>query len=202
MKDENQITRTLLDYADRKNLYIDYYPSCAEPGYNEGPVLAADWNPPKMKRLGDYIEKMETVNLEWSDEWAGCQDCGAAVRTSPSSYGWTPYYVVFNDCELVCLDCAKQDAEAIIDEYKNKDQKAIVPDLNGVIERAGFICYSPDEYCQRFETGFHPGQNDWPADVAKDIEENLPDYDYIFKIDGVGQFDVAWSVFIRRREDD
>ena len=90
----------------------------------------------------------------------------------------------------------------IISYYINQTDKAITPEFYPILEKQGFICYSPDEYCKVFETGFHPGQNDRPEKVAKDIEIELPDYDYIFKLDSCGQFDLYWSVFLRRKQVD
>lgn len=198
---QQEIVNGIIDYCDRNGLDIDIYNGCNEPGYDDRPVLAANWNPPEMERIANLIEnKLDDYALEWSDEWTDCQECGKAVRTSPDSYGWTPHYMWFNDCEILCLDCAKEYPDDIIAEYVNDYNRAIMPELYDVIEAAGFICYSPDEYCAKFETGFHPGQNDNPKDVAEDIMENLPDHEFIFKIDSVGQFDVQWSVFIRKAD--
>ena len=68
--------------------------------------------------------------------------------------------------------------------------------------RLRFVCYSPDEYCKVFETGWHPGQDDDPKKVAKEIERELPGYDYIFRVNNVGQFDCEWSVWLRKREEE
>jgi len=103
-----------------------------------------------------------------------------------------------SDCEPVCKECFDDAADDIIDTYKNETTKAVIPDFYPIMEREGFVCYSPDEYCKVFETGFHPGQNDSPIDVAKDIKTNLPEHEFMFKIDSVGQFDLHWSVYIRK----
>ena len=105
-----------------------------------------------------------------------------------------------SDFEIICHEHYEEYAEDIIEYYKNETDKAVNRDFFPIMEKEGFVCYSPDEYCQRFETGWHPGQNDDPKKIAKDIEEQLPGYDYIFKIDSVGQFDVDWSVYLRKAE--
>ena len=190
----------ILDWADRNYKDIDFYPGCAEMGYEDKPVIAANWN--NLKALGNYIENAyDDIELEWSDEWSYCNDCYKAIRISPDSYGWESSYVWISDCEIICHECIKNDPGALIDEYKNDTDRAVPSWAYDLIEKEGFICYSPDEYCKTFETGFHPGQNDDPKEVAKDIESNLPGYDFIFKINAVGQFDVEWSVFIRKQED-
>ena len=53
--------------------------------------------------------------------------------------------------------------------------------------------------CKRYETGFHPGQNDDPNEIVKWMEENLPDHEFLFCVDAVGQFDVNWSVLLRKK---
>jgi hypothetical protein len=73
----------------------------AEPGYTdpEKGIVFANWNyfP---RELPDILER-GGYEIEWSDEWATCGDCGRAVRTSPNSYGWEAYFVILNECELV-----------------------------------------------------------------------------------------------------
>jgi len=206
---------TIMNYMESKNMYPEFYPGIAEFGYNDYPALAGDWWIRKEGnltcRLLNWIdENKEELNLDalWHDEYMPCSECGKAVRTTADSYGWEPSYVWTCDCEIACHECIEADnklddkilIEDVIDYYSNRTDKAVYSWFYEYIETAGFVCYSPDEYCQRFETGFHPGQNDDPKDVAKDIEAELPDYDYIFKIDSVGQFDVYWSVFLRKRE--
>lgn len=196
---EREKLNKLLEYMDRKGIHYDYYTGIAEKGYDDQEMICANWN--NNERIGVWIEKhFPDIELSWDDEWTNCSNCYKAVRTLPDCYSWTPSYLWASDCEILCLDCATEWPEDIIDHYKNDYYMAIVPDFYPTLIEHGFICYSPDEYCQRFETGWHPGQTDDPKKVAKDIEENLPDYDYIFKIDSVGQFDTHWSVFLRRKD--
>jgi len=201
-KQSNVLSR-LIDYADKKGLDIDIYNGCSESGYDDKMAIAADWNPDNMKRIGDFIERyfQGNIEIEWSDEWTGCSDCYKAVRTSPDSYGWERSWLWASDCEIVCQECYENSVDDIIEYYKNSTDRAVTSDLYQYLEKEGFVCFSPDEYCQRFETGWYPGQNDMPQDVAMDIENSLPEYDYIFKIDSVGQFDIQWSVYLRKQND-
>ena len=202
-RDKQDVLNDLLTYADNHSLYIDFYSGCNEPGYDDKQILAANWNPPKMARISDWIEKYfdGDIAVEWSDEWTRCSDCYRAIRTSPDSYDFEPSFLWISDCEIVCRECWENSIDDIIETYKNDTNKAVSSAFYPLLEKAGFVCYSPDEYCQIFETGFHPGQNDDPQKIAADITENLPDYDFIFKIDSIGQFDYQWSVFLRKQDD-
>ena len=196
--EKQQVLNRLIGYFDKNNLDVAIYPGISESGYDDKFLVCADWNPPKMERIYNFIARyFDDVDLGWSDEWTGCSDCGKAIRIIANSYDWEPSYLWTSDCSIACQECYEDSIEDIIETYKNDTNKAVTSDFYQYMEAAGFVCYSPDEYCQRFETGFYPGQNDSPQDVASDIKTNLPNYDYIFKIDSVGQFDVQWSVFLK-----
>ena len=200
---QSKVLSRLIEHCDNTGKHIDVYNGCSESGYDDKVVIAANWNPKDMKKIGDFIESYfdNKIETEWSDEWTGCSDCYKAVRTSPTGYGWEKSWLWVSECEIVCQECYEDSVDDIIEQYKNDTNKAVTSDFYKYLEQEGFICYSPDEYCQRFETGWHVDQNDMPQDVARDIETNLPGYDYIFKIDSVGQFDIHWSVFLRKQED-
>ena len=190
----------ILNYMDNKGFYCDYYNSKCNMDSPEKPLLAANWNDVPSKMV-DYIESI--VDIHWDDEIIRCGCCDGAILTNPCYYGDLPDYVIL-DWETICKDCILDDESMhydVIDYYKNQTNKAIMAWFYDVIEKHGYICYSPDEYCQIFETGFHAGQNDDPKTIAKDIQANLPGYDFIFKIDSVGQFAINWSVFIKKQED-
>lgn len=217
--EKHEKLQKILDYLDEKGIHVEYYPGVAEMGYDDKVMIAGDWNigapwvkkngrdlnQLNMERIGDYLEKECGVEIEWSDEWTNCSHCYKAVRTSPNCYGWEASYVWVSDGEILCHECVENNQEwldEIIEWYANDHRKVVLSWFYKYLEQEEFICYSPDEYCQIFETGLHPGQNDDPEKIAQDIEENLPEYDYIFKIDGVGQFDVSWSVFLRKQKTD
>jgi len=196
---EVNVLNGLIDYCDRKGYCIDYYDGCCEPGYEDKPVIAADWNPAKMEKIGNLIEKMETVEIEWSDEWSRCDDCYKAVRTSPNSYDWQPYFII-GDVYMVCGDCAMDQAEEYIQEYVNNNNRAIPSWFIQSAKDIGFDCL---EDCKVFESGSHPGQNDTPEKALQEIYDGVGEgwfqetFDYIFVITGTGQFDLSWSIFVR-----
>ena len=198
----------ILDYMDTHRMYPDYYPGISEMGYDDKPMICADWWIRKNGSLREhpimsFIEKNFDCEIEthWHDEWTPCNECYRAVRVSPDSYGWEVSYVWTSECSIVCRECVDKNEEfqwEAIEYYKNNTNRAAPSWFYPYLEQHGFICYSPDEYCKVFETGFHSGQNDDPREVAKDIKNNLPGYDYLFKIDSVGQFDCRWSVFLKK----
>lgn len=199
--DKQKVLRNLLEWADRNNKYIDYYHGIAELGYTDKQMICSNWNPPEMKKISKWVESyFDDLEIDWSDEWMSCSECGKAIRSQPDSYGWLPSYLWTSDCSICCVECFEDCQDDIIQEYTNQTNKAITPEFYPILEKQGFICYSPDEYCKCFETGFHPGQNDDPKKVAKEIKTELPNYDYIFKLDSAGQFDIQWSVFLRKQD--
>jgi len=199
MDNERKLFFRVVDYLETKHAYPEIYHGISETGYDDKELLTADWNKISGKFYNFLEDTFPEIELDWSDEWMNCSECGKAIRNSPNCYSWTPSYLWSSDCSIACIECYENFAEDIIEYYKNNTDLAITEDFYPILEKNGFICYSPDEYCQIFETGFYPGQNDDPKSVAKNIESELPDYDYIFKIDSVGQFDIHWSVFLRKR---
>ena len=193
-KDEK--VQKITEYLDKKDIHYDIYDGVAEPGYDRRPMLTADWNKVNNK-LYNFIEK--NINTGWEDEWAYCSECYKAIRRTHDSYGWEPSFIQL-ECELVCKECVEEYIEEIIEYYLNDSNKAL-PSWFSYLEEENFICYSPDEYCEVFETGFHPGQNADPREIAKSVEKELPNHDYIFIIRDVGQFSVDWCVMLRKSQD-
>jgi len=109
---------------------LGYAKEYAEPGYTdpERGILFANWN--YFPRGVDSILEQYGFEIEWSDEWHRCDDCGKAVRHQPDSWSWQPYYQLLNECEVVCGDCLKADGyrqtddgdwvrESKMNRYKN-----------------------------------------------------------------------------------
>ena len=79
--------------------YFDCAVGCAEPGYDDKPVLLANWN-----HVPNVVfDRLEALGYacEWYDAWATCSECGKAVRTSPNSYSWQKAYWDTEDVEFV-----------------------------------------------------------------------------------------------------
>jgi len=214
-KKEMKLVRRILDYADRHNLDMDYYPGCAEYGYDDKPVIAANWNPDsfefqegglkhnRLSKLSILIDKLEHVSLEWSDEWARCNDCGKAVRTSPDSYGWSPSWAWVSDTEMVCHECYKDNIDDIVEYYLSETKygfknRALHSDFITFLDDLGFMCWQERDSCKVYEIGFHRGQNDDPKKVYDEIIKDSKDWKIIFVITDIGQFDIHWTAYVRK----
>ena len=84
---------------------MGYAHAYAEPGYTalKHGILLANWNmfPRNLVRI---LERMG-YTIEWSDEWATCDDCSRAFRIHSDSYFWKPAYTQVEGI-LICHDCA------------------------------------------------------------------------------------------------
>jgi len=178
---------------------FSFAPGYAEPGYSqpERGIVFGNWNPvcgfdkTKAEQKRDPVAKLARVleaagcELEWEDEWCTCNDCGKAVRTSPDSYGWTSYYRIVNECELVCLDCLSP--ADYLAECEDNPAKAFPPEWSP--EDHGYVKHNGD-----FETGFHPGQTDSPEAILKLLHAQGKT-GVVFRIKSKGQFDLTWEAF-------
>lgn len=186
-----------------RHVRSNYVRACAEygePGYDQPArgILFADWNDcPQWLQNG--LERRGFA-LEWEDEWVEADETSKAYRTSPTSYGWTPYYVIRNDCEIIGGDEIENDSDMqawYVDEYLlNNSRHANI--FRGVsLEKHGFAKFNGT-----YETGFHPGQNDEPKAVLAHIRREMPNHDVVFSIDSCGQFDTMWTAWTRPVKED
>lgn len=184
----------------------------AEPGYDGDVVATGDWNSVDRydsrlqvrvdllggdlpERLCEAFERIG-VEIEWSDEWSTCEDCGKLVRTSGDSYSWQPAYVIMNDCELFCHECAQGFAEEYLQSIEGEpDRCCALDDVDP--EDYGYVKHNAES----FETGWHPGQNDDPHKLAKELRSYGIER-FLFKLDENSQFYSRWSVYIHEDETD
>ena len=89
---------------------IGYASDYAEPGYDSPKhgILFADWNP-FPSNLPDALENLG-YSIEWSDEWATCEDCNKAFRTEPDSYDWKPAGTITENGAF-CNACVSEEEE-------------------------------------------------------------------------------------------
>jgi len=128
--------------------------------------------------------------IGFSDEYAECYSCGKLIKTSPDCYSWRPEFLL-TDCEILCSDC--YDDSDVIDLYINDYNKALNKDmLKESLEPHGFRLFNDCE----FENGWHPGQNDRPQEIVKNLPGNL---DYIFEISENSQFYVKFNLWVREQ---
>ena len=144
-------------------------------------------------RVGNLFEKLG-IECEWSDEWAKCQDCYKLVRTSPDSYSWTSSYAYIDDCSLSCHECINNAPSDYIESLKGNPDNAVTFDID--LKELGYVLFD-----DTFETGFHPGQNDDPKDIAKKLWAKKIE-NFVFKIDTQEQFCTKWSCWVHEDEID
>lgn len=202
---------------------VDMTIGYAEPRYgsDDAVVVKGNWNPKRWVRDGDKpLTKDERLitrladalehagaSIEWCDEWEWCDECHRALRVQPDSYGWT-MYGAFTHYGFTCAYCMREDVESYLGEdgdewgYVNNASRAVTWCGEGELKEAGFVQWKPGDE-QRYETGWHPGQDDDPERVLATIrDERGEDVKVVFLIDGVGQFDCAWSAWVKDAEGD
>ena len=193
--------------SSKKSYLVDevtFTEGYSEPGYSGNEVALGNWNEVSvynketnsfdvkdnvMPRLAAILEKMG-YSLEWSDEWAICNCCGKAVRTQADSYGWTASFTITDD-GVTCHECI--DPEEYLVSLEGDHKRA------NTIDRIDPENYGYVKQSDQYENGWYPGQNDNPSEIAKALREKGHER-FLFGIDGVGQFDVRFSVYIHREE--
>lgn len=190
---------------------IQWAPDYAEPGYELGGkdgILFGNWN--KLDRWtretgSVLVEPDNTIwqkavnllgkvcDLEWSDEWTTCSDCGKAVRTQADSYQWQRSYVEL-DCEIVCCECVGKHAEDVLEKFEGNAKSALTGDL-GLNPAAHGYWLAQDD----FENGWYGGQDADPEAIARTLTKAGIER-FLFRIDSVGQFDLKFSLFIHESE--
>jgi hypothetical protein len=177
----------------------------AEPGYSSdsGFVVTGNWTDvwrshEKVSelpgRLFDIFEKMGVAG-EWGDEWSSCYGCYKLVRTSGDSYSWKPHYAIVGGSELLCQECIKENPEDYLEDLIGNGESCVTFDLD--LTAHGYLQLNEDSY----ESGWHPGQNDNPREVAKKLREHGVDR-FIFKLDENSQFYSKWSVYVWSEPDE
>ena len=169
---------------------IQWAPGYAEPGYADptNGILFANWNNVS-RRVQDILERAGFA-IEWGDEWSTCSECGKAVRTSADSYGWQQSFWMPEDAGfLLCTECI--DPAEYLKSLENKTRHcstihSIDPADHGYVRLQG-----------DFENGFHPGQNDGPKTIYKQLRESGEKRPLIFVLDSTGQFDIGFSVWAK-----
>jgi len=174
----------------------------AEPGYQdpESGIVFSNWNPAvfgydksRAEQKRDPVLKLSRIlekcgcELEWSDEWSTCSDCGKAVRTSGNCHGWLPHYRIIDECEIVCLDCL--DPESYLESIED-DPSHACPDG----ERFSPIKFGYVQFEEFFESGFHPGQHDDPKKILARMQAAGLKH-CLFRLSSAGQFDLRFEAY-------
>ena len=178
-----------------ENGTLDFYHKWAK--FNHGcadnpkSIFVANWNDTP-DGLDTAIEKAG-YDIEWSDEVASCDGCNNLLETNPSHYGWQPSYYL-GDEGFLCFECL--DPEEMYNEFEGKVKRAV---SSHIVEEFPPVDYGYILIDREFESGFHPGQNDDPADVAKFLRNNQIKR-FFFAISAVGQFDLSFQIWVHKDE--
>jgi len=199
----------LLDLLEKRGVSPVFVPrGIVDVSISEGkPAILGNWNNADRSRdsygnrMTAWIEGVLGWEPVFSDEYALCDHCGRAVRTSPDSYGWEPYFIWTEDGDFTCGDCLKENPEFLEDivvYYDHNPERAFFSWCREELADMGFVCPEDDEgYCERFETGFHRGQDDDPKEVLKFVGKEFPGAQIVFIVDNIGQFDITWHPLVR-----
>lgn len=185
-----QLERTATSEVENLSFASAY----AEPGYTDPPkgIAFANWNS-LPRGLNDILERAGYA-VEWSDEWTTCEDCGKAIRTSPDSYSYQPYSVLVDDCSIVCLACI--DWTDYLESIEDNPDRAVVRNCNPADYGYRLLSGSAE-----YENGFHPGQNDRPADILKALHAKGHKR-IVFRIPETSQFYITFETWQKIEDED
>jgi len=175
---------------DKHNIQL--YFGYVEPGYDDKPVALGNWNniPGKVAKALEFMG----YEIEWEDEWTSCGYCGKLVRTSPNSYGWSQYWAIIGECDLLCGNCIKDDPYDYLEQLENNPKSCITIDLD--LEELGYTKWEDG-----FENGLYEHMNDNPTEILKDLLIRYPDGKFIFNLDEPSQFYIGFSVWKKVEEE-
>lgn len=142
-------------------------------------------------RIAALLEKLG-VELEWEDEWAICDQCGKAVRTSPTSYNWKPSYWQDDNGSITCCGCISEDPAEYLESLEGNTRKCVTLDLD--LGEHGYVLLEDG-----FENGFHHGQDADPKLIGTALREQGIER-FLFNLDHTGQFDLGFSVWVHEVE--
>lgn len=179
------------------NVYTEF----ADPAMDApkaGFIVLGDWNDVEEDGVVDRTpceayERLDKLGVaaEWLDQFTTCGDCSRVVQTEPDSYGWKPKYAV-QEGELLCEACLTKDAAALLKGLEGKTKQALTLDVDPA--EHGYVLVEDG-----FEHGLHEGQADDPKLIAAALRAQGIQR-FLFRLDGVGQFDVAFSVYVHASE--
>lgn len=153
--------KSALAYLAEKHC-ADFAQTYGEPGYSdpERGIIKANWNNIP-SGLADWLERCG-YSLEWSDEWEFIDN--KAWRSSPDSYSWESQIMLTDDGEWLTPD---DDVSAWVDECAMTDKGQPAKCLPSRISAAELTECGFKLFAGELEHGFHPGQTDNPAELAR-----------------------------------
>lgn len=212
---------------------FDVADSYVEPGYDQKQiVLIGDW----VDTSGPFLDVVEKLDggYGWYDQWAACRACNRAFRTVANSWHWKPHGALTGDgwyCGACLCDYTPDELTDLWSGINgeglpvNNPSSAITWMTPRQMKDAGWKEWEPadgereggggregnregQEDDGRYQTGWHPGQDDNPADVYAQIRQQYnpaecptdidPDIKprVVFLIDSTSQFYMGWSAWV------
>ena len=147
------------------------------------------WN-----RLYSIMEK-KGMQLRFYDETIS-DDNGKVHEIHPGYHGQVKTFKIMDDSSIWSQDEAQENPESYLEALLQCDEAVDSWEID--FAPFGFV-----KFDYQAESGFHHGQTDTPESVKKMVQEKFPDCEeFVFSIEGVGQFDVHFSVWYRLPEKD
>lgn len=139
------------------------------------------------------------VDFAWCDEWIEIAD--KAYRSTHDSYGWQPSFWFCGQWDEYATldDLADNDLSLLTDDYVNNPRAAI--NLRG-FDATRLVDAGWKQVNGVFQNGWHPGQDDDPVTLTDEWRKDNPTDDIVFVIDGVGQFDIDFLMFVKPLDTD
>jgi hypothetical protein len=142
-------------------------------------------------RLWAQLES-QGVETAFDDGWMVDYETGKAYRTEPDSYSWQRSVVMDDVGEWMTPDT---DIEVWVGwATREPDRRCLFESKRSELEDAGF-----ENVNGVFANGWYPGQSDEPPEILARYKAMDPDKnaEYVFCIDGVGQFDIHFVLYRR-----
>ena len=167
-----------------------------EPGYStEKPdgVLFGDWNPLYKPEYEGFLNSLEDhFELDWSDEYTSCEECGKYFRTTGNCYQWTMYGII-REGFCVCGDCIKENPEQYLKHLINNPKDCCKDFID--LESMGWKNLNGT-----FANGFFEHMHDDPKGIMKEYQKKYPDMDIVFGKLEASQFYIEWQVYGKEKE--
>lgn len=179
---------------------MDYATEYGEPGYDNPDkcILLANWNYFN-RDVCDLLGRAGYA-LAWSDEWEVNHDGNMkAYRTQPDSYGWQPSLLYLDDGTTIAADEVREGR--CVDEYIEHllNRPSHCDTFNIDWSQHGFERMTDRS---AFERGLHPWQTDDPEKILAEYQKRYPGKDFLFSLDRTGQFDAAFSIWGRDKDEE
>jgi hypothetical protein len=155
-----------------------------------GPAIVVRYDGYRTEGLSDRLYDIAERKgfLFYHEDEVVSDEEGNTHVSEPDGWGFIPTFHVI-ECTVWGKNEVIDDPEPYADEIINNSDFAC---LWSEVDFSSLGFTKTDEH---FENGWHDGQTDEPSKILEALQAR--GYDVIFSIDGVGQFDVSFSTWIR-----